>query len=155
MTISLSPVTRDNWLEALELKVNQEQAGFVPTVAISLAKVHIKPDGDSVEYLPFAIYHEEAMVGFMMHAFVEVTTDMYWINGFLIDTRYQGKGYGKAALQQMIAYITNRFSRCQEIRLTVYPDNHSAYKLYRNLGFEETGEWHGEEVVLRLPCKTA
>ncbi|MGG4492643.1 GNAT family N-acetyltransferase [Brevibacillus reuszeri] len=155
MTISLSPVTRDNWLEALELKVKPEQAGFVPSVAISLAKVHIKPDGDSVEYLPFAIYHEETMVGFMMHAFVEETTDMYWINGFLIDANYQGKGYGKAALQQMIAYITNRFSGCQEIRLTVYPDNHSAYKLYQNLGFEEIGEWHGEEVVLRLPCKTA
>ena len=68
MTISLSPVTRDNWLEVLELKVKPEQAGFVPSVAISLAKVHIKPDGDSVEYLPFAIYHEETMVGFMMHA---------------------------------------------------------------------------------------
>jgi len=104
MNITLTPVTRDNWQEALELQVSQEQSGFAPTVAISLAKVHIKPDGDNVEYLPFAIYHEETMVGFMMHAFAEKTTDMYWINGFLIDARYQGKGYGMAALQLMIVY---------------------------------------------------
>lgn len=153
MMITLTPVTRENWLEALELKVNQEQHCFVPTVAVSLAKVSIKPDGDNVEYLPFAIYEGETMVGFLMHAYVEETTDMYWINGFLIDVKYQRKGYGKAALQQMIAYITHRFSQCREVRLTVYPDNHAAISLYRGLGFEETGEWMGEECVLQLPVR--
>ncbi|MGG1662723.1 GNAT family N-acetyltransferase [Brevibacillus sp. NRS-1366] len=151
MNITLTLVTRENWLEALELKVNQEQSSFVPTVAVSLAKVHIKPDGDQVEYLPFAIYHKEAMVGFIMHAYVEETTDMYWINGFLIDSKYQRKGYGRAALQQMTRYITNRFSQCREIRLTVYSGNHSAIQLYRSIGFVETGERMGEEWVLRLP----
>ncbi|QQE75059.1 GNAT family N-acetyltransferase [Brevibacillus composti] len=155
MTITLKPVTRDNWLEALALQVNQEQSGFVPTVAVSLAKVHIKPDGDEVEYLPFAIYNGETMVGFMMHAFVERTANMYWINGFLIDSKYQGKGYGKAALEQMIAYITNRFSQCEEIRLTVYPHNEIAYRLYQSVGFVETGERLGEELVLRRPNVSA
>lgn len=153
MTINLTPVTRENWLEALELKVNQEQHCFVPTVAVSLAKVYIQPDGDNVEYLPFAIYEGETIVGFLMHAYVEETTDMYWINGFLIDSKYQRKGYGKAALQQMIAYITDRFAQCREVRLTVYPDNHSAISLYRELGFVETGEHMGEECVLRLPVR--
>ncbi|MGD8191897.1 GNAT family N-acetyltransferase [Brevibacillus ginsengisoli] len=152
MTMTLEPVTRDNWLEALELKVNQEQSSFVPTVAVSLAKVHVKPDGDRVEYLPFAIYDGDTMIGFMMHAFEEHTSDSYWINGFHIDSRYQGKGYGKAALFLMIDYIKERFSQCQEIRLTVHKNNSIAYNLYRGIGFIETGDVWGDELVLRLPA---
>jgi diamine N-acetyltransferase len=78
----------------------------------------VKPDGDLVEYLPFAIYDGDTMIGFIMHAFEEHTAHSYWINGFLVDSSYQGKGYGKAALLQMIVYIKDRFSQCQEIRLT-------------------------------------
>jgi len=155
MTVTLRPVTRENWLEALALQVKQEQSNFVPTAAVSLAKVHIKPDGDEVEYVPFAIYHEETMVGFIMHAFEENTSNMYWINGFFIDSRYQGKGYGKAALQLMIEYIRSRFAQCEEIRLTVYPNNVNAYHLYRSVGFVETGERMGEELILRMPIASA
>lgn len=154
MNIQLKPVTRENWLEALALQVKEEQKDFVPTVAVSLAKVYIKPDGDGVEYLPFAIYHEDKMVGFIMHAFVEQTSDMYWINGFLIDAGQQANGYGKAALRQMIDYITNRFSQCKEVRLTVYPHNYSALQLYRRLGFVETGEQYDGELVMRFPVAT-
>lgn len=155
MNIQLKSVTRENWQEALALQVRTEQGRFVPAVAVSLAKVYIKPDGDNVEYLPFAIYHEDTMVGFLMHAFVEQTSDMYWINGFLIDARHQGKGYGKAALRQIIAYITGRFPQCKEVRLTVDPDNHSAMGLYRGAGFMETGEQYDGEWVLRLPVASA
>lgn len=151
MHMSLRPVTRDNWMDALSLGVNDDQKGFVPTVAVSLAKVHVKPDGDLVEYLPFAIYDGETMVGFIMHAFEKHTTHSYWINGFLIDSSYQGRGYGKAALLLMIDYIKKRFSHCQEIRLTVHQNNAAAYKLYRSIGFIETGDIWAGELVLRLP----
>jgi diamine N-acetyltransferase len=83
--VKLRIVTRENWERALLLKVNNNQKKFAPEVALSLAKVYIKPDGDQVEYIPFAIYDGEQMVGFIMHAFEENTSDMYWINGFLID----------------------------------------------------------------------
>lgn len=151
----MKQVTRENWLEALDLQVKEEQRAFVPTVAVSLAKVHVKPDGDLVEYLPFAIYEGDTMVGFAMHAFVESTTDMYWINGFLIDSRHQGKGYGKAALSALVDYIKNRFSQCEEVRLTVHKDNHAAQRLYRGFGFVDTGETMGGELVYQLPVVSA
>ena len=34
------------------------------------------------------------MVGFVMHAVVRETSDMYWINGFIIESIAQGNGYG-------------------------------------------------------------
>ena len=71
MNIQLKVVTRENWEEALKLQVKENQLKFVPPVAVSLAKVYIKPDGDNVEYIPFAIYHGDLMVGFVMHAVVK------------------------------------------------------------------------------------
>ncbi|MFT4415867.1 GNAT family N-acetyltransferase [Fredinandcohnia humi] len=151
MNILLKKVTRENWEEALNLKVEKQQEKFAPPVAVSLAKVYIKPDGDSVEYIPFAIYDDEVMVGFVMHAFEEGTKDMYWINGFIIDKKYQGKGYGGAALSEMIGWIKSTFPICTEIRLTVYKDNYNARRLYEKFGFQPTGEIWGEEDVLYLP----
>ncbi|PGL71145.1 GNAT family N-acetyltransferase [Bacillus sp. AFS055030] len=147
MMIHLKIVTRENWEEAIKLEVNSEQLNFVPTVAVSLAKVYIKPDGENVEYIPFAIYDDQTMVGFIMHAFEEHTTNSYWINGFLIDKQFQSKGYGKLAFVEMIKWIGNKFQQCKEIRLTVHKDNKLAMNLYKQLGFIPTGNYFGEEEV--------
>jgi diamine N-acetyltransferase len=148
MDIRLKKVTRENWEECLNLNVSGPQSKFVPSVAVSLAKPYIKPDGDTVEYLPFAIYNGEVMVGFIMHAFEKETADMYWINGFLIDEKHQGKGYGKAALAEMVRWIAANSPQCKEVRLTVYPENQQARSLYASFGFSPTGDFHGEEEVL-------
>lgn len=147
MTIHLKIVTRENWEEAIKLEVDKEQLSFVPSVAVSIAKVYIKPDGENVEYIPFAIYDDQKMVGFIMHAFEEHTTNSYWINGFLIDKQFQGNGYGKLAFAEMIKWIVNKFSQCIEIRLTVHKDNKLAMNLYKQTGFNPTGNYFGEEEV--------
>ncbi|MBB6673685.1 GNAT family N-acetyltransferase [Cohnella nanjingensis] len=148
--IALRPVTRDNWLEAIALKGSEDQQAFVPSVAVSLAKVYIKPDGERVEYLPFAVYAGETMVGFVMHAFEPGTSDSYWINGFLIDAAHQRRGYGTAAMDRMIAFIRERAPACREIRLTVHLDNAAAERLYARFGFRRTGQIWGDERVMSL-----
>ncbi|WP_047981493.1 GNAT family N-acetyltransferase [Ornithinibacillus contaminans] len=148
--VELKRITRDNWEDALALKVAKSQESFVPTPAVSLAKVYIKPDGENVEYIPFGIYDDDKMVGFIMHAYVEETNDMYWINGFLIDASYQGKGYGKAALGEMITWIKNQFGQCQIIHLTVFQQNQVAKTLYERHGFVPTGQVFAGEDVMKL-----
>ncbi|PFE18079.1 GNAT family N-acetyltransferase [Bacillus cereus] len=150
MNVQLKVVSRENWEDALKLQVKENQREFVPAVAISLTKVYIKPDGDNVEYIPFAIYDGNLMVGFIMHAVVRETSDMYWINGFIIDQKQQGNGYGKAALQESIYLIKNTFKECKEIRLTVHKDNISAKKLYERYGFQSLGHDYDSEEVYRL-----
>ena len=150
MNVQLKVVTRENWEDTLKLQVRENQIKFVPAVAVSLAKVYIKPDGENVEYIPFAIYDGDLIVGFIMHAFVRETSDMYWINGFIIDQKQQGNGYGKAALQEIINLIKNRFKECKEIRLTVHKDNISAKKLYECYGFQPLGQEYDGEQVYRL-----
>ncbi|KAB2459788.1 GNAT family N-acetyltransferase [Bacillus sp. CH126_4D] len=150
MNVQLKVVTRENWEDALKLQVKENQMKFVPSVAVSLAKVYIKPDGDNVEYIPFAIYDGDLIVGFIMHAVVRETTNMYWINGFIIDKKQQGNGYGKAALQKNIYLIKNTCKACKEIRLTVHKDNISAKKLYERYGFQSLGHEYDGEQVYRL-----
>lgn len=153
MNIRLKPVTRDNWEEVIKMKVKESQRDFVPSAAVSLAKVYIKPDGDAIEYIPFSIYDNEQMVGFIMHAYEPDTANMYWINGFFIDKNYQGRGYGRPALAEMIGWIKTKFPQCEEIRLTVHKDNHHARNLYKNFGFSPTGEIWGEEEVYYFSVK--
>lgn len=147
MRVQLKRITRGNWEEALRLKVREQQCDFVPSVAVSLAEAYIKLDGDNINYIPFAVYDNEKMIGFIMHAYDETTSNMYWINGFIIDESYQGKGYGKATLREIIHWIVNRFPNCQEVRLTVYRDNEIACNLYKNFGFLPTGDVYGDEDV--------
>lgn len=150
MKLNLKIVTRENWEEAIALAVSEEQRNFVPTVAVSLAKVYIKPDGDGVTYIPFAIYEESRMIGFIMHAYEEETNDSYWINGFLIDEKHQNKGYGTAALLEMIRWIKENQAQCEVIKLTVNVDNHRAQLLYKKVDFVPTGILYGDEEVYRL-----
>lgn len=147
MNIHLESVTRDNWESVIRLSVKKEQKSLVPSVSVSLAKIYIKPDGDHVEYIPFAIYDNEELVGFIMFAYEENTTDMYWINGFLIDGKFQGNGFGRAALHEIVKWIHTRFSECSEIRLTVHQDNLRAKNLYKNFGFKPNGDIYSEEEV--------
>jgi len=62
MTVTLRPVTADNWKQCVGLSVEPEQKLFVAPNAYSLAEAAYE-DG----CVPLAIYHDETMVGFAMY----------------------------------------------------------------------------------------
>ena len=100
---------------------------------------------------PFAIYAEGKLIGFTMFAF-ELTSedpnDRYWLWRFMIDRNAQGKGYGSAALETIIAYFKSHGA--DHILLSTKETNTSALALYHKYRFTETGEMNDEEIVLRL-----
>ncbi|WP_314585797.1 GNAT family N-acetyltransferase [Paenibacillus terrigena] len=150
MNVRFVPTTRDNWREAMQLQVHEEQSPYVASVVVSLAKVHIRPDGDQYDYAPFNIYNaEDRLIGFIMTAVDDTTTWSYWLTGFIIDTMEQGKGYGKAALQAAIDHIRTQFPQSQRVNLTAHADNTRARRLYEKFGFTATGEVYDGEVVYR------
>ncbi|MCZ1267280.1 GNAT family N-acetyltransferase [Paenibacillus tundrae] len=151
MVIRLIPTTRENWKDALNLQVQANQNHYVPSVAVSLAKVHIRPDGDEYKYLPFCIYNmEDSLVGFVMITVDETTAWSYWLNGFMIDVSYQGKGYGRAAIDAVISYIKENYVHSKCLNLTVCAENEVARKLYDKMGFSETGKVYDDEIVYRF-----
>jgi len=127
------PVTRENWEAALMLKVKKGQQRFVPTVAESLASAYIKPWDEALD--PYVICRDKSIVGFFYISYTPDSKDNYWIGGFMIDKKFQGKGYGKLAFAQILEFIPHIHTYCELISLTVEKDNLTARKLYETFGF--------------------
>ena len=151
-TVSIRRVTEENWREALSLTVRPDQQRFVaeyaPIAAIALAKAYIRPGG--AVWTPWTIYADATMVGFLALACEPETDDHYWLFHFFVDQRYQGRGYGRAALQHVIEMVRLEYPQCRMLQLVVHPENVAAQRLYTAAGFQPTGaERWGEPVYQR------
>ncbi len=78
----------------------------------------------------------------------------YYLWRMMIDSRYQGRGYGRAALDRLTEYLRTR-PGADELMTSVVPGDGSPLPFYLRYGFERTGEWFDHEQVLRLPLDTA
>lgn len=140
--IQLKLITEENFEECVGLKVADCQQTFVAPNVRSLAEAWLYPH---LVY-PFAIYADDSMVGFVMMGNDE---GKYWICRFMIDEKYQNKGYGKDALKLSIQYLIETH-KVNEIYLSFEPENDGANQLYRLAGFRETGEVLEGEIVMKL-----
>jgi diamine N-acetyltransferase len=154
-TITLREVTRDNWRATLHLEARPDQQRFVadyaPVAAIALAKAYVRPGG--LMWTPYAIYAGPELVGLVELAYEPDSAEFYWIYHFLIDYRHQGRGYGKAALRAFILMVKEQHPFCQQIKLTLHPENRRAHALYTGVGFGPTGEIRDGEPVYMLPVR--
>ena len=131
--IKLEPVTKENLDDVLALRVAEAQKNFVSTNAESLAQAYVY----SETAWPFAVYDDEILVGFIMMGYYEAK-HYYTLWKFMIDQRYQNKGYGRKALELGLAFIREKFHP-EEIYTGVAPGNSVAKGLYESVGFADTG----------------
>jgi diamine N-acetyltransferase len=143
MAITLQSITRDNWSACIKLTTTEAQTHFVATNVVSLAQAYVEPS-----FVPLAIYSDDTMIGFAMLGH-DNETDIDWIIRFMIDQAMQGQGYGRAAMQAVLARLRQQ-PDCREIRLSYEPDNIVAETLYQSMGFRPTGEIERGEVIARL-----
>mgnify|MGYP001585077778 CR=1 FL=1 len=139
--VSLKQITKDNWETCVKLQVGKDQEGFVASNLYSLAEVQFLDDVQA-----FGIYQDETMVGFAMFG-VAPEDGHYWIYRLMVDVQHQHKGYGRAALVQIIELLKQE-RRSDEICIGYAPKNAVADRLYESLGFSgrEFASW-GEKVV--------
>jgi diamine N-acetyltransferase len=141
--LTLQPVSRENWRAVAQLTVTPHQAVFVaaPTYYLTLCCY-------SDTWHPLAIVRNDEVIGFCMWGIDPVDTSC-WLGGVLIDQRYQGRGYGKRAVQAALALLAAQPAQ-HAFALSYHPHNHVAKQLYHSLGFRETGEVVDDEVVARF-----
>ena len=142
--IELREITKDNYEDCLNLSVEEDQKSYVASNTYSLAQAYIFR---KTAY-PFAIYSDDTIIGFIMLGYYE-DKSCYTLWRFMIDKKYQNKGYGKQALLLGIDYLKHTF-RVKEIFTSVVPENIYAKRLYKSIGFIETGELSGCEIVMKL-----
>ncbi|HPG60382.1 MAG TPA: GNAT family N-acetyltransferase [Casimicrobium sp.] len=66
---------------------------------------------------------------------------------FMIDFQQQGKGYGGAAILQAAHYAATR-PGITKMRLSYVPSEGNPAPFYKRMGFVETGEKDGIEIVM-------
>jgi GNAT superfamily N-acetyltransferase len=149
MKITLREITAENWQKAIQLKVSENQQNFVASNLYSLAQVQFLP-----EFKAMGVYVEEEMVGFTMYG-IDADDGNYWIYRLMIDEKSQGKGFGKAALNEVVEDIRNTNSTgIPYVVLGFEPKNHLAKKMYEKAGFIETEMASWGEQLARLELKT-
>lgn len=147
--ITLQKVDESNFLACFNLKLNPQQEKFVSHPVRSLAQAYVYYH----QCTPFAVCCGDQVVGYLMVIY-DYDEETYNIWHLMIDAQYQGKGYGKAAMERSIDYIrTKPFGNSDQILLTVNPNNIIACRLYQALGFAETGRSDGDEVELGLTLR--
>ena len=138
--VSFRKIDASNYRDALNLKVNEHQINFVaPNDKSLIQSAYEAPDRST----PYGIYDGETMVGFLLLTSDEDDAESYWVWRLMIGAEHQGKRYGKATMQKLVAE-TKAEGKYKFLRLSYNPKNTVAQKLYASVGFVEEGvkeEW--------------
>ena len=147
--ILLAPATSDNWRDIARVRAADHERRWVADVAYYLCLSAYEGLWRSCAVLDDG----GTTVGHVMWA-VDPEDDSHWLGGLVIDADHQGKGLGRATVEALLALWEDQEPSLsgtpyQQAALSVAPDNEKALRLYRSLGFVETGELSDDELVLR------
>lgn len=142
-TVELREVTAETVRAVCLLHVAPDQRSFVAPNAVSFAEAMFEPKAWFR-----AVLADDVLVGFVM-ASVDAATPEYHLWRFMIDHRYQGRGYGRAAILQLIEHVRT-LPNATELLVSWVPEPGGPAPFYLGLGFEPTGEVDGAEVIARL-----
>lgn len=139
--VELQEITKDTWYKCTQLEVSAKQKSYFPVpVVYWMAECRYMS-----QWHELAITCEDNIIGFTVYG-LDPDNNEYWIIAFLIDKEYQGRGYGKEAVKALIALIKNRHNP-SKVYIGHRPNNEIASNLYESLGFTDTGERHGGEII--------
>ena len=171
--ITLEKINYKNYIKTIwGLKVSREQKNFVAQNVSSLAEAYVAIT-NNVPAFPFAICRNGKPIGFLMIGcgfseeeefspdedpeFIKMAKNSYCLWRFMIDKRYQKRGFGRIAMQLALDFIrTYPCGKRELCWLSYEPENENAKKLYASFGFVEQPQWYngkkGEEIpaILKL-----
>ena len=157
--VELRKVDAKNIWKICALEVAEDQRNFVATNTQSILEAYCAISSGGVA-MPYGIYDGETPVGFVMLGFgcedwedaPEIAKDTYNIWRFMIDRRYQRKGYGKQAMEAVLRLVeTFPHGKADWVWLSYEPENQVAAELYRSFGFRENGQMDGDEFIAVRP----
>jgi len=140
--VLLQEITFETVRDILALDVNEHQRRYVASNSTSIAEAHFNPGA----WLR-AVYAAETPVGFIMlldptvpgaisRGPIEAGEILLW--RFMIDHRYQHRGYARQALDQARSFFQNQPGVARLISSYV-PGDHGPEQFYLRYGFQKTG----------------
>jgi len=147
MSIYLKDIDENNLVKCTLLTTNKDGKHyvfeeFVASNAFSIAQSKVQKG-----WIVKAIYDDDLMIGFTMYGYC-YEYSFYEICRFMVDYKYQGKGYGKLALGKIIEEM-KKLENCKDIYISFDPKNNIARKLYESFGFKDTGKVLEDELLFK------
>ncbi|MEE9441333.1 MAG: GNAT family N-acetyltransferase [candidate division Zixibacteria bacterium] len=141
--ITLREITAESLRSIIDLKVAENQKSFVKPNAVSIAQAYF----DKNAWFR-AIYDGEAPIGFVM-LWLDTEKAEYWLWRFMIDEKFQKKGFGYQAMKIIIEHV-RILPNATRFGLTYASGDGDPSQFYAKLGFVETGEWQDDQKVMML-----
>ena len=131
--INLIDITEANLKSIIDLNVSERQKDQVAPNSVSIAQ------GNYSKSAWFkGIFNDDVAVGFVMLDLITEEKECFlW--RFMIDKKYQGKGYGKIALTQVIDYVKS-LKAFDSIKTSYVTGKNGAEGFYKNFGFIQSEE---------------
>lgn len=155
--IGIYSVTEKNYRSILELGVSEDQEDFIESPYECLADAKA-----CKQYKPVGLTIDGELAGFAMYGYFpsdkKDKEGRLWLDRFLVDERFQGKGLGKKFFQAMIHKVETDYGK-QPIYLSVYKSNEVAIRMYKKFGFvfnnerDINGEWIMVKDIGQEACK--
>lgn len=140
--VHLIDISPDNW--RLGLKVAPKQEHYVANSAVMLARAYAYREQRS---RAFVICDDETPVGMGLYYDLP-DLECYDFSQLFIDERYQGKGYGKAAVQAVLDAM-RKDGKYSKVELCYIEENEAAKQLYEGFGFIEIDR-DEDEIIMEL-----
>lgn len=133
--IKLMDVTEENWLDIARLSVSEEQQAFLDKPLGIIARGYVYRNCNA---RVIGIADDSQVIGVAFVRDLDDEPACYDLQQFMIDKRFQNKGYGTEALKQIIELLEKeRKYNCVEV--CVNKADTPALRVYEKAGFVDTG----------------
>ena len=149
-SVSLSAITASTVRAVTDLRVGPQQESYVASNAVSIAEAFFHP-----EAWFRSICAQNVLIGFVMLRDETLLTPppspaRFSLWRFMIDGHYQRLGFGRKALELVVAHARTR-PNVGVLQTSYVVGPHSPMDFYLSFGFRHTGETKPNgEVVLAL-----
>ena len=133
--IQLIDIHEKNFVQARALRVSEEQSGFLDSAVGILARGYVYRD---CRARVFGIAEDGTLIGLALVKDLDEEPACYDLQQFMIDGRFQGRGYGAAALGLLLELLRQE-KKYDDAEVCVHRENAAALALFTGAGFVDTG----------------
>lgn len=133
--VKLFDINEENWLDVVSLSVDERQMRFLDRPVGILARGYVYR---SCNAKVFGIAGDGQVVGVALVKDMDEEPACYDLQQFMIDSRFQNKGYGTEALRLILSLLSEE-GKYGQVEVCVNKDDAAAIRVYEKVGFEDTG----------------
>lgn len=123
-------IDKDNYRDLMSLELDENQRGFVASASQSLLE-SLYEEG----LIILGIYFGKIMIGYLLFDY-DKEIPGWSLSRFMIDKKYQNKGFGKIAVREFLNYFKDNIDS-DKIYISVNIDNIAAIRIFQSIGFKK------------------